>query len=298
MNNTTKQSFAAITAGAGRFALQWRLLVLWVAVLLIPTALMVFPMWGVLSEQLDHTLHASELAHQLTPNAIADLLAAFHAAGIVQSAATAALIVTLLCSPLLSGMAISAARKKNEAQTFGGLMHGAISEYGRMFRLSLWAIVPLGVAGGIGSAVINLADDYSRNALLRSDADLANHAALGLTLLLLAIALVTVDAGRAQFALSVKRRSAIKAWWRGCKLLIKRPVDSIGSYLALSIAGLLVAALLAFLRINVPHVSLPGFLLGLMLTQLAAAALAWMRNARLFALIDMAREETATGMSY
>jgi len=295
MNTTSKSSFFTIVAGAGRLALQWRLLVLWVGVLLIPTALLTVPLWQIFSGQLDHTIHASELAHHLSMNAAADLMTSVVIDGaLLKSAGAGALIVTLLLSPFLSGVAIAVARAKAHGEpqlSFGGMIHGGIGEYWRMLRMLLLAIVPLGIAGGIGGALMNLADKYARQAILKSDADLAGHAALAAMVLLLLLALATVDAGRAQFALSIKRRSAVKAWWRGCKLLFRRPLASIGSYLVLSAIGVVAVVVLGLLRINVPHAEIPGFVLGLILTQLAAAAMAWMRSARLFAMIDLARQE-------
>jgi len=295
MNTTTKSSFPTIMAGAGRLALQWRLLVLWIGALLIPNALLTVPLWQIFSTQLDHTLHASELAHHLTMNAANDLMTSVVTDGaLLKPAGLLALIVTLLLSPFLSGVAIAVARAKVHGEprlSFGGLVHGGIGEYWRMLRMLLLAVVPLGIAGGIGGALMNLADKYALHAILRSDADLAAHAATVATVLLLLLALATVDAGRAQFALSLKRRSAIMAWGRGCKLLFKRPLGSIGSYFVLTIVGVVVVVVMGLLRINVSHVEIPGFVLGLALTQLAAAAMAWMRSSRLFAMIDLARQE-------
>ncbi len=295
MNTTSKSSFSTTVAGAGRLALQWRLLVLWIGTLLIPTALLTLPLWQIFSDQLDHTIHASELAHRLSMNAVNDLMTSVVTDGaLLKPAGILALIVTLLLSPFLSGVAIAVARAKAHGEprlSFGGLIHGGIGEYWRMLRMLLLAIVPLGIAGGIGAALMNLADKYAQHAILRSDADLAAHAATVAAVLLVLLALATVDAGRAQFALSIKRRSAIMAWWRGCKLLFKRPLGSIGSYFALSIVGVVLVVVLGLLRINVPHAEVPGFILGLALTQLAAAAMAWMRSARLFAMIDLARQD-------
>lgn len=295
MNTTIKSGVFAIITGAGKLALQWRLLVLWIGVLLIPTALLTLPLWQLFSTQLDHTIHASALAHQLTMNAVGDLLITVVTDGVLlKPAGILALVLTLLLSPFLSGIAIATARAKahgEAAPAFGTLIHGGISEYWRMFRMLLLAILPLGIAGGIGGALMNLAEKYAQHATLRSDADLAGNAAMAATVLLVALALTTVDAGRAQFALSIKKRSAIKAWWRGCKLMFRRPSGAIGSYLVLTVLGVIGVVVFGLLRINVPHVEIPGFLLGLLLTQLAAAAMAWMRSARLFALIDLATQE-------
>ncbi|MBV8635527.1 MAG: hypothetical protein JO002_13625, partial [Burkholderiaceae bacterium] len=91
--------------------------------------------------------------------------------------------------------------------------------------------------------------------------------------------------------LSTRKRSAFKAWWRGCKLLARRPLATLGSYFGLTVVGLIVFVVFGWLRINVPHASAIGVIFALVLTQLAAATLAWMRGARLFALAEIARAQ-------
>lgn len=293
MNSVQARNFSAILCGATRFAMQWRLLVLWLAVLLIPTALATLPFWQMLAKSLDHSMYAAELAQRLDSNSITDLIAAMKDNAIaVNGGGMAGIILTLLLSPFLSGAVIAAA-KAPQRPTFGQLIHGGISDYGRLLRLLIWAVVPLGIAGGAGAGAMHLAGNFAEKAILESSADLANHAALALFLVLSFIADATVEAGRAQFALSVKRRSAVKAWWRGLKLVCKRPLNSIGLYLLLTAIGFAVAGLLGVLRINLPHLGTIGFVAGILLAQLTFAAVAWLRSARLFALIQLAKESQA-----
>lgn len=287
------RNFSAILRQAARFAMQWRLLVLWLVVLLIPTALATLPFWQMLAKSLDHSMYAAELAQRLDFNAITDLIAAMKVNAIaVNGGGVAGIILTLLLSPFLSGTVIAAA-KAQESPTFGKLIHGGISDYGRLLRLLIWAVVPLGIACGAGAGTMYLAGKFAEQSILESSADLANHAALVLFLVLFFIADATVEAGRAQFALSAKRRSAVKAWWRGLKLVCKRPLSSIGHYLLLTAIGFSVAGLSGVLRINLPHVGTIGFGAGVLLAQLTVAAIAWLRGARLFALIQLAKESQA-----
>ena len=86
-----------------------------------------------------------------------------------------------------------------------------------------------------------------------------------------------------------RRTSAVKAWWSGCKLVAARPLASLGVYFLITAAGLGLAAALAVGRINVSGASLAGFAAALLLVQVTVAVLGWMRSARLFALVELAR---------
>ena len=281
-------SFAAVPRAA-RAALQWRMLLLWVLLMLIPTAIVAVPLWQTLSDNLDYSVHAAALAQQLDMTAIADLLGAHgKSSSAFTNSAVMALIVTLLLSPLLSGMAVTAARA---AQTpgFRGLAGGAISEYPRMLRMLVWAVVPLGIAAALGGAALEAAEKAAGAAITASDAAPGGWLAAGVMVLLFAVAHATLDAGRAALAIERRRTSAVKAWWSGCKILAKRPLATLGVYLSITAFGLALAALLAVARLNVPGGGMAAFIGALLLTQAIVALLGWMRSARLFALIDVKR---------
>jgi hypothetical protein len=289
MNPIQSPNFSAVLRSAGGLAMQWRMLLLWVAALLIPAALATFPFWQVMAKLLDHSVHAAELAQRLDSNSVDDLIMTMRANEFALSGGgIAGMIVTLLLSPFLSGAVIAAAKAPGQS-SFGQLVHGGISDYGRLARVLIWAVVPLGIACGIGAGVTNLAGKFAEKTILESNADLANHAALILFVVLFFIADATVDAARAQFALSIRRRSAIKAWWQGLKMVVRRPLNSIGLYLVITVIGFLVAGGLEVLRINLPHVNAAGFIVTLLLAQFAVAAIGWLRCARLFALIQLAK---------
>jgi hypothetical protein len=292
MNPTRPFGFSTV-ARAARAALQWRLLLLWSAVLLLPTALLALPVWQLLGANLDHSVHAAALARELDLSALADLIAsASRGAPLLTDLALVALGVTLLLSPLLSGMVVSAARAP-QVLGFRGLVGGALAEYPRMLRMLLVALVPFGLAAALGSAAMDAAGDYAGHAVLESDAELAGYAALLVSGLLFVLAHASVDAGRAALATDRRRRSALVAWWGGCKMLLRRPLATLGAYLGISVAGLLGAALLGLARIEVPPLGAAGIVGAVLLTELVVMTLAWMRGARLFALIDLAHAARA-----
>lgn len=285
MNSHHTPQFLATLRSSGRFALQWRLLVLWMITLLIPAGLMTLPFWQIFAAQLNHSVYADVFAHSLTMNAVDDLMSAVMTNKmVVQQTGIAALVLTVLFTPFLNGAVVTAARIR-EPLTMGKLVHGGIAEYWRMFRMFLMALIPLGIAGGIGAAALRCADRYAEKAILESNADLASYAALALLIILLVVADASADAGRAQFAHSTIRRSAIKAWWAGLKMIVRRPVSTLGFYVAFTLFGALLAGVAGILRLNIGHTGAPGFILGLVLAQLMVASMCWMRIARLSALV-------------
>ncbi|MBW3500487.1 hypothetical protein [Janthinobacterium sp. NKUCC08_JDC] len=287
--STTRASGLALTTRASRAALQWRLLLLWAGLLLIPAIVAVIPIWRTLSASLDQAVHAAALAQQLDLMTLADLAAnASRNGAAISQAAIAGIVLTLLLSPLLSGLVVTAARAPAPLG-FGALLTGAFSAYGRMLRMLLWSIVPLGLALAIGAGALKLADKHAATAILEADADLARHLALLFAGVLFLLACATLDAGRAALAVDRRRTSAVKAWWRGLGMLRRRPLASLAIYLAITVLGLALYALLGVARLNLAGPGPLAIVAGLLATQLAALVLAWMRSARLFALIGVKR---------
>ena len=270
-------------------AFQWRLMLLWVLWMLIPTAILIYPLWQMLSASLDYSVHAASIAQQMDMTVLADLMAVHGRNTIAfDTGAIVALIATLLISPLLSGMAATAARAP-ETLGIKALTAGGLAEYPRMLRMLLWAVVPLGLALAAGSAAMDAASEHGETAITAADERVWKWAAAALFGLLLTVANASLDAGRAALAIDRRRTSAVKAWWTGLMMLRKRPFSVLGVYFLISGAGLALAAVLAVARLNLPTASLGGFLGALLVTQLIVVAVAWMRSARLFAMVELAR---------
>jgi hypothetical protein len=281
---------------AVRAALQWRLLLWWTLLLLLPTIVAALPAWQMLSANLDHSIHASRLAARLDLVAITDLLGSIHErwAPAMGAGGLAALLLTLLLSPLLAGMTVACARRPSGQPRLGmsALLAGGAQEYGRMLRMLVWAAVPLGIAAFVGSIAFNAAGRVVDAAILESEARRASWIATAVAALVLLLAHATVDAGRAVLARDRRRTSAVLAWGAGLRLLLRRPLALLGTYLAITAAGLALAALLALARLHVPALGTGGTVAAFLLTQLTVAVLGWMRCARLFALMALARDQT------
>lgn len=289
------QAPQATSAGRGgllqalRPALQWRLMLLWLLALLLPTLCAALPVWTMFGAAFDRTVNAAALARRLDLVAITDVIGLHtqHAAAL-SAGSGVALVMTLLLSPLLTGAAITAARAPAPLG-FAALAAGGVQAYGRLLRMLLWAVVPLGVAGFLGAMAAGAAEGLAAGAVLESSVDNAALAATLLAGLLLLLAHATLDTGRAVLALDRRRTSAVLAWCDGLRVIASRPLAVFGLYFGISAAGLAVAGLLAVARLNFPALGAGSFLGGLLLAQLAVLALAWMRCARLFGLMELAR---------
>lgn len=276
-------------ARAARASFQWRLLVLWVLWMLIPTAIVSMPLWSMLGDSLDYSVHAADIAQRMDMTVFTDLMAQHGKHRMAFTSSTVVgLVATLLISPLLTAMAGAAARSPDRLG-FGALTRSGLDDYPRMFRMLLWSIVPLGLAAALGSFAIDAADEHAAATTLASSADMGQSIAAAVMLLLLALAHATLDAGRAALVLERRRTSVIKAWWQGCGMLLRRPLASLGVYGIITVTGLAIAAALAVVRINASGASTVGFVAALFIVQVTVAIIGWMRSARLFALVDVAR---------
>ena len=275
---------------AARAALQWRLLLWWALLLLLPTVVAALPFWQMLSASFDHSVYAPRLAERLDMIAYADIVEAAREryAPALGAGSVVALALTLLLSPLLSGMAVAAARAPRRLGC-GALLGAGAHEYPRLARMLVWSAIPLGIAALLGASAYRLAGKAAETALLQSDAEHAAHLALLATSALLVLAHATVDVGRAVLAANGRRTSAIAAWQHGCGLLLRRPLALLGTYAAVTAVGLVAAGLLAFARTRVPALGTAGTVGAVVLAQLVVVVLGWMRAARLFALVVLVR---------
>ncbi|AXA91909.1 hypothetical protein [Massilia sp. YMA4] len=278
-----------------RAALQWRLLALWAACVLLPTLLLALPVYSLLAGQLDYSTQAPALARALDMVALGDLATVLgHQSAALGTAGLGALLAMLALSPLLSGAVVTAARAPAPPR-MKPLLAGALAEYPRMARMLCWSIVPLGAAVAGGTALLDLAQEYGRNVILPGQARLATWSAAAALALLVLLANLTLDAGRAALAIDRRRPSAVAGWWRGLGLLARRTGAVLGAYGALTLVGLLLAALLALARLQLTPASPAPFLGALLLTELIALVIGWMRAARLFALVRLALGECDKG---
>jgi hypothetical protein len=293
MNTQSPSLWITLQSATRRGIANWRIGIIWIVATLIPTAIVTIPLGRILAESLDHSVFAADWAKQMNLATIIELVSnSADFAPALTGAAIISLLVTLLLWPFLSAMVVSTSTELRPVG-FVALLQGGARTYGRMLRMLLWSAVPFGIAGGIGGGAMYLAKKMGEKAVLESTADHQSAAALTLLIVLLMLAHITVEAGRAQFALDAGRRSAVKAWWRGVKLIKSRPKATFGNYLGLTLAGLVLMALIGVIRINLPHAGLFGILVAFVLTQIIVMAAVWMRTARLLAMVQIGATPSA-----
>ena len=274
-------------------AMQWRLWLLAVAATLLCALLAALPAWNWLAGALNHSVHAAEIAAGKAPALLLDALMADDAPhGVIGESSMIATILMLLVSPLLAGAAVAASRSR-ERLGFGDLLRGAIGEYGPMLRMLLWSAIPLGVALAVMAMIAGAGAKALETATVASEGATARNIGLAIGILLLVLAHAGVEAGRGWLAADGRLRSALKAWWRGMRLLCKRPFAVLAVYLATTLLGLAAALAMLWLRQHAEGAGMGGFLLGLLLSCAIAAALAWGRIARLYAMSALAADQHA-----
>lgn len=281
---------------AMRRPLQWRLLTLSPVVLWAAALATLIPLLGFLGGLFDHSTRWRELTASLDSAALAGLAKAMMtpaAAGLPAGMATS-LVLSVLFAPLLAGAALVVA-ESDARPTFRALLSGAAGYYGRMLRLQIAALLPLGVALLIAGLAIAWASGVSD----RVSSEAATHTSHRLALLIAALAVlvaqVVADAGRARLAVESHRRSALFALGAGVKLVVKRPLDALALGLSATLASLVAAAALLVIRQQITQSGVVSLLLAFLLAQLAVAAIAWGHAARLCGLVEIARALGASG---
>jgi hypothetical protein len=289
MNTPAVIKFLPNLGPAMRRALQWRLLLWWVLLTLIPTLVLLLPPWQLLSARLDHTMLAVEWAQHWDFMMLADLARSFTMQQMALGASSSASVLLLLVLiPLMNGLFIAASRSAT-ALRMGELLREGLRQYWRMFRLMLVALIPIGLAVLALRLINKSVMHYADRAVLESDVDHLKWAAMAGWAILFAIADASVDAARASLAFEPDRRSAIKAWWRGLKLVLRHPLRSVVLYLGVTALAALALAVALGVRLELRNASLVGLMLGLVIAQVITAIIAWMHYARLFGMLELTR---------
>ena len=276
-------------------ALQWRLLALFAAGTFLPTLLALAPVSRLLGGLLDRSPRAKELVASLDSHALTDVLRQLADAptlGALSTGFSAATVAAVLLAPFLAGAALSVARADETVRT-RALFAAAGEHYGRLLRLVLVGLVPLGIAAGLSGLLFRAAGEAARHALTEAQAVRASRLALAGSVVLVFAAQLTLDAGRAMFAAEPHRRSAVLAWWSGLRLVVRRPLPSAGLGLATIVAGGGVALALLLFRLRIRQAGPGTVFAAFVLAQLAAASIGWHRAARLVGFAELARADAA-----
>jgi len=289
MTSNARRTDVGAVLRAPLAAMQWRLLLLWLVFLLLPTAVAAWPVWRALAGLLDNSVRAAQWAQHFDGLMFDDMMRTLVEHGAwFQGSMLLAAVFALLLGPFLSGMTVAAGRA-GRVLGFGQLIQSGVIEYGRMFRMLLWSLLPYAIAVGVGAMLFGVAHKQGEQVVLQSAADRFGDIALWVLIVLFVLAHAIVESARAAFIADAGLRSATRALGRGFLQLLRRPLGTLLSYLVIGAIGYGIAFALGVGRVHTPAVGTGGFLLALLLAELAVLAVGWTRVARLFALAEVGR---------
>lgn len=203
-----------------------------------------------------------------------------HGGGAIAQGLMSSLFIALLLTPWLTGMLVASLRE-GRALHFGELWLGGWREYGRQFRLLLVGLIPWAAVVSIAILVSFWAHHGNDTRILESVGQQRNTIAMWVITIAGLLVWTSIEAGRAAFAADNDLRSAFRAWLRGLKLMLRRPLSVLFLVLVTVVIGGGLTMLLQ--QPAMRSLSASGSLIW-MLAQLAVLAIWWMRITRLTAL--------------
>ena len=269
-------------------ALQWKLLLLWFLLTLVPALVVSRPLHGLLASLTDHSVHADAWAKSFHGLPMTDILVDIgrHGMPALSAAFAFGTVLMLLFSPFLTGMSVTAVRGRQLG--FGDLMHGGLSEYWRLFRFLLWALVLYAIVAAISAFIFSLVSAYSDKAILESNVDFWGNIGKAVILALFVIAQSMIEAGRGRIVAEPNLRSATRAFFAGIGTLFRRPLVTLGMFVGVTALGYVITLLLGMWRMRVAPYGVGDTILALLVLVLLVMSMAWMRTARLAGMAAIA----------
>jgi len=266
-----------------RNALQWRLLFLWWASLLLPGFVAAHPVGHYLSSQLDHSTRAKDVVAWMDASTAVDLLRHLGDAGAGEALVMGllgAVVALLFLAPFMAGAMVAAARS-DEPLPLHRLLAGAGEMYGRMFRTTLCGLIPVGIGAALASAALKAAQSLASKAIWETQA----QRSFRILFVVAAIVFFLVA--------EPARQSALLALWSAVRLFWRRPLRVLAVGALGSAVGLGLAALAMVLRLRIDQAGIFSILIAWMLAQAAHLSIGWGRAARIFGIAELARADTA-----
>jgi hypothetical protein len=280
-------SALTVAGQALRRASRWRLVLLFVGFTTVPALLGALPLGLALEVPLAHSAQGRLWASELDFETWIDALRVMGERGLFTMAGVGlvlGLLMALLVAPWLAGATLAEVRADRRLKG-RELLQGAGEYWGRLTRLGFLGLVPFGVAAAASAGLWKLTDTKVKHEVAETAAKhLQTWASLGVAVLVV-VALLTVDAGRAVLGARPGRRSAFLAWTSGTWLMLRKPLQTGAAGVFGLGVGLAAALLVTAARGRLSPGALP---LSLGLSTLAAAAVGWGRAVRLGALTAIA----------
>jgi hypothetical protein len=145
-------------------------------------------------------------------------------------------LASVVVERVFDGVTLIVARAEGTVRT-RALLASAGENYGRLFRVALVGLVPIGAASALSGVLFHAARTSAERAIMESQAVRGDRLAILGALVLLFVAQLCVDAARGMFAAEPYRQSALAASWAGLRLVVRRPLRSLGLGLATLLVG-------------------------------------------------------------
>lgn len=261
----------------------WRLLLAWWVLVLLPSLLMGWSTWRAATAPWADRLMASSVSLQWNVPVLVETLAGVGGPRVYAPLGLAAVLVLLVLSPWFTGMLCVSFRHPGVPR-WSDLMWGGLREAPRMARMLVWCLALMAL---ILSAAKQWPPRWWMNETISgqpSDVAPTVWGARGLILALLLLVHLAAEAGRAHFVVQPRRRSAVMAWFRGLKDVMRRPLRVLALYLGLLAAGVVLWSFFHAVQRTTSAITLTW-----VVGQLALLALVWSRVARLRAMVELAR---------
>ncbi len=290
MQTSKRRSLRSLLSESFRRASNWRLLLLYVAVTALPALIALTPLLFAIGSQLQQHPQGALWPAQLDIDTIVDLLRTISepqwSRSIVAGLAFA-VVLSLLAAPWLQGAMVSQARSP-ERRNWRGLMEGAGATFFKMVRVSCFGVLPLAAAGGTVAGISYFIEKETLNEVSEASAIANERMALVPMVGVVFLCFLIVDVARAVLGARLERRSAFLALCAAVWLMLRNPIRVSFAALLGIVMGLLPAVAWAGARGQLRE---GAVVLGLFLSTLAAASLAFGKALRLSALVLIADDE-------
>lgn len=276
-----------------RAAIQWRVWLLLILFSLLPTLLVTLPLHVLLAGTFDHAVPAADWARNLDGIALAELMQVLGTpTATLRIDLLIAIAVSALLAPWATGILLHAIRNAPQA-ALGELLRGGLAYYAPLFRLMLWALLPVLIVLGVYAGIAKWAQTVSEQAILASAGERREWLALAIGGTLLLLTHAWIETARAWLGTERARRSAGRALWNALRLSLRHPLAVFSRYLLPTLVLLMPLLLLLLLRAHLPALSWPALLAGFALTQLVVIGGVVARTWRLAMLANLVRAHLA-----
>ena len=198
-------------------------------------------------------------------------------------------LIYLMANAFFAGGIIEVLASEDGRFTMKKFFSGCGNSFWRFFRLLMVSIIFYGIAIGVFVLLMFRIESSDKLATIERPGALKIQAAVLLLLALLALVGAIQDYARIGATLN-DRRKMFREWFKGARFVFRRFVSAYSLYVLIALVGLVVFALIAWLRGGVNQNSYLNVFLAFLVGQIAIASRVWTRMTFYAAEIDLYRK--------